>query len=106
MAYVIVQSLKMRLNYCNFYHLQGLWLKGCLKMHFLQVECKSSFRSEADSYLKPRGGQIMQLGLGAEATMRSMGKAPGQRELHGNEVSLIPWDEVPLKLMTFSYFRD
>src|SRR6218665_1065317 len=26
----------------NFYHLQGLWLEGCLKMHFLQVKCKYS----------------------------------------------------------------
>src|SRR6218665_1718827 len=32
----------------NFYHLQGLWLKRCLKMHFLQAECKSSSRSGAD----------------------------------------------------------
>src|SRR6218665_1837980 len=50
---------KLTFNYCNFYHLQGLWLKGCLKMHFLQVECKSSSRSGADPDIQLRGGQIM-----------------------------------------------
>ena len=39
----------------NLDHLQGLWLKGRLKMHFLQVECKSSSRSGADPDLQLRG---------------------------------------------------
>src|SRR6218665_1649043 len=82
---------KLTFNYCNFYHLQGLWLKGCLKMHFLQVERKSSSRSEADPDIQLRGGQIMKWGFGAKAPMPLVrGKG----------------DEVPLKLMTFSYFRD
>src|SRR6218665_76409 len=53
--------------HANFYHLQGLWLEGCLKMHFLQVECKSSSRSGVDPDLQLRGGE-----------MGSRGKAPGQ----------------------------
>src|SRR6218665_2642638 len=60
MYYVIVQSLKnCLLITAKFYHLQGLWLKGCLKMHFLQAECKSLSRSGADPDLQLRGGQIM-----------------------------------------------
>src|SRR6218665_2270749 len=42
---------KLTFNYCNFYHLQGLWLNGRLKMHFLQVECKSSSMSKTDPHL-------------------------------------------------------
>src|SRR6218665_3953749 len=52
--------------------------KGRLKMHFLQVECKSSSRSGADPDLHLRGGQIMYWGLGAGAPEGSRGKAPGQ----------------------------
>ena len=42
-------------------------------------------------------------GLGAESPMGSRGKAPGAKvrgKVRGQR------DEVPLKLMTFSYFRD
>jgi len=61
--YVLCYCTKLEnltFNYtANFYHLQGLWLEGCLKMHFLQVECKSSSRSEVDPDLELRGGEIM-----------------------------------------------
>src|SRR6218665_4015622 len=95
--YVTVQSLKsLLLITANFYHLQDLWLKGCLKMHFFQVECKSSSRSGADPDLQLRGGQILQWGLGRRPQWGS-GAKPSFRG---------QWDEVPLKLMTFSYSRD
>src|SRR6218665_4092330 len=79
MYYAIVQSLKnLLLITVNFYHLKGLWLKGCLKMHFLQVECKSSSRSEVDPDLQLRGGQILLWGLGAVGPMGFRGKTHGQ----------------------------
>src|SRR6218665_1455039 len=43
------KACKIYLITAIFYHLQGLWLKGRLKMHFLQVECKSSSRSGGGS---------------------------------------------------------
>src|SRR6218665_4137069 len=69
---------KIDLITANFYHLQGLWLKGCLKMHFLQVECKSSSRSWSDPDLQLRGGQIMKWGFGGGSPRGYRGKAPGQ----------------------------
>src|SRR6218665_3355107 len=36
------------------------------KIHILQVECKSSSRSEADPDLQLRGGQIMEWGVGGQ----------------------------------------
>src|SRR6218665_2439481 len=87
---------KLTFNYCKFCHLHGLWLKGCLEMHFLQAECKSLSRLGADPDLQLREAKLCNGGLGTEAPKGSRGKAPGQ----GSE------DEVPLKLMTFSYFRD
>src|SRR6218665_489205 len=63
--------------------------KGRLKMHFLQVECKSASRSGADPDLHLRGGQIMYAGSGRRLQC-GPGKSPGPH-----------W-----KLMTFSYFRD
>src|SRR6218665_4213832 len=92
-----LEKLTFNLITANFYHLQGLWLKGCLKMHFLQVECKSSSRSGADparpsakrrpNYVMGVWGRRPQRGPGAKPLVRGQG------------------DEVPLKLI-FSYFRD
>src|SRR6218665_616236 len=90
---------KLTFNYCNSFIICKAFgfLKGRLKMHFLQVECKSSSiykeRSQTFSY-KKRPNYVM--GIGADAPMGSMGKALGQ----GSE------DEASLKLITFSYFRD
>ena len=48
-------------------------------MHFLQVECKSSSRSEADPDLQVRGrAKLCNGGLGAKAPEGSRGKAPGR----------------------------
>src|SRR6218665_1444504 len=68
-----------------------LWLKGCLKMHFLQVECKSSSRSGADPDLQLSGGQIMEWGLG-----RRPQRGPGAKPLVRGQ-----GDEIPPKLIKF-----
>src|SRR6218665_305133 len=39
---------KLTFKYCKFVSSSMPWLKVCLKMHFLQVEWKSSSRSGAD----------------------------------------------------------
>src|SRR6218665_1428110 len=97
MYHVIEQSLKKRLLItANFCHLHGLWLKGCLKMHFLQVECKSLWlkgclkmhflqveckslsRLGVNPDLQLREAKLCNGGLGAEAPKGSRSKAPGQ----------------------------
>src|SRR6218665_1245606 len=103
MYYVIVQSLKNRLLItANFYHLQGLWLKGCLKMHFLQVECKSSSRSGADPGRQLKGKPNYVMGVWGRRPQRG----PEAKPLVRGQGDFGQGDFVPLKLITFSYFRD
>src|SRR6218665_40466 len=80
----------------NFCHLHGLWLKGGLKMHLLQVECKSLSRLGAYPDFQLREAKLCNGGLG-----RRLHRGPGAKPLVKGQR-----DEVPLKLMTFSYFRD
>src|SRR6218665_288263 len=92
--YYCTKPEKLTFNYCKFFHLHGLWLKGCLKMHFLQVECKSLSRLGADPDLQLREAKLCN-GVWGRRLQRGPEAKPlvrGQR------------DEVPLKLMTFSYF--
>ena len=69
---------KLTFNYCTF--LSSARLKGRLKMHFPEVECKSSStcRSGVDPYLQLRGAKLCNGCLEAEAPKGSRGKAPGQ----------------------------
>src|SRR6218665_819929 len=73
---------KLTFNYFKFLSSDRPLAKGCVKMHFLQVECKSSSRSGAYPDLQRMGGQIVKWGFEG-------GGPNGQG------------DEVPQKLMTF-----
>src|SRR6218665_709472 len=85
-------------NYCKFCHLQDLWLKGHRKMHFLQVECKSSSRLGADPDLQLREAKLCSGGLGAEDPKGSRGKAPGQGSGGRSRSVTVP-------LFTYDYSR-
>ena len=58
------------------YHLQGLWLKGRLKMHFIQIACVTDRLGQGR--IQTFATTASNEGFGAEATMGSRGKVPGQ----------------------------
>ena len=71
-------------------------------MHFLQVECKSSFQVRGGSRPSAKGKPNYVMGVWGRRPQRG----PGAKPLVRGQGDFGQGDEVPLKLITFSYFRD